>query len=130
MVRDLAPNGTGVQRLVYKSEFASRAGGAQNTSMNLTRATEILMSHRAALNQRGVARLDIFGSTARGESDAGSDIDIVVDIEPNRKFSLIDQASLRVFLSESLDSEVDVVVREDLRPRFRAVVDRDAVRVI
>lgn len=98
--------------------------------MNLAKATKILNRHRAALSRRGVARLDIFGSTARGESTAGSDIDIVVDIEPDRKFSLIDQASLRVFLCETLKGEVDVVVREDLRPYFRAIVDRDAVQVI
>ncbi len=114
----------------HKTGFASRATDAQNAAMDLAGATEILKQHRAALSRRGVARLDIFGSTARGESAGGSDIDIVVDIEPDRKFSLIDQASLRVFLCEALGSEVDVVVREDLRPHFRAVVDRDAVQVI
>ena len=55
---------------------------------------------------------------------------VVVDIEPGRKFSLIDLASLRVLLCDIFGREADVIVREDLRPRFREEIEREAVRVL
>ncbi|MCH8999831.1 MAG: hypothetical protein IID48_16440 [Proteobacteria bacterium] len=55
---------------------------------------------------------------------------MVVDIEPGRKFSLIDLASLRVFLCDIFGCEADVIVREDLRPRFREEIEREAVQVL
>ena len=66
----------------------------------------------------------------RGDAGNQSDVDVVVDIEPGRKFSLSDLASLRVFLSDILGCEADVVIREDLRPRFREEIERDTVRVL
>lgn len=90
----------------------------------------IVNAHAAEIRARGVSRLDLFGSAARGESSATSDIDIVVDIAPGRKFSLIDLGGLRAYLSDLFARETDVAVREDLRPSFRAEVERDAVRLM
>ena len=47
-----------------------------------------------------------------------------------RKFSLIDLAGLLSLLSELLDRDTDVVVREDLRPSFRETIDGEAVRLL
>ncbi len=54
----------------------------------------------------------------------------MVEIEPGRKFSLIDLAGLRSFLCEELDRETDVVICEDLRRRFRARIDGETVWVL
>ena len=89
-----------------------------------------LKEHADAIRARGVVHLDLFGSAARGEAGPDSDIDVVIDIEPDHKFSLIDVASLRVFLCDIFGREVDVVVREDLRPRFRAEVELETVQVL
>lgn len=98
--------------------------------MDRERATEILREHESELRARGVTRLELFGSLARGETTEGSDIDVVVDIEPGRKFSLIDLASLRVFLCGVFGRETDVLVREDMRPNFRRRIERETVRVL
>ncbi len=66
---------------------------------------------------------------AHADARDDSDVDVVVDIEPGRKFSVIDHASLRVLLCDVFDRETDVVVRGDLRPRFREEIERDIVRV-
>lgn len=49
----------------------------------------------------------IFGSVARGESEEGSDIDFLVQMEPGR--SVFDLAALTVDLEVLLGREVDVV---------------------
>ena len=55
-----------------------------------------LAKHRESeIRARGVVHLALFGSTARGDARDDSDVDIVVDIEQGRKFSVIDHAGLR-----------------------------------
>ena len=90
----------------------------------------VLRAHAAEIRRRGVTRLDLFGSTARGDADESSDVDIIVDIAAGRKFSLVDLAGLRAYLQDLLGRETDVVVREDLRPAFRKAVDREATRLL
>lgn len=93
-------------------------------------AIKLLKQHEGEIRARGVTRLALFGSTVREDTREDSDVDVVVDIEPGRKFSLIDLASLRVLLCDVFGCEADVVIREDLRPRFREEIERDTVRVL
>lgn len=98
--------------------------------MTRNEAIAALRAHADEIRARGITRLALFGSTARGEAGPASDIDVVVDIEPGRKFSLIDLASLRVMLCDIVGRDTDVVIREDLRPPFRERIARESVPVI
>jgi predicted nucleotidyltransferase len=75
--------------------------------------------------RHGARNLRVFGSVARGEADAGSDLDLLVDLEPGR--SLIDLGALLVELEAELGTRVDVVTEAGLRPAIREQVLRDAV---
>jgi hypothetical protein len=86
-----------------------------------TKRTEIL---RIA-QQHGARNVRIFGSVARGEADAASDVDVLVDMEGGR--SLLDLAGLLVDLEDLLHCNVDVVAEHGLRERIRGRVLRDAV---
>ncbi len=97
--------------------------------MTRKEAVGILCAHENALHARGVTRLALFGSLARGESGEDSDIDVVVDIDPGRVFSLIDLADLRLYLCDLFGRETDVVIRGDLRPNFRERIAADEVAV-
>ncbi len=90
----------------------------------------IVQEHADEIRARGVTRLGLFGSTARGDSGEASDIDIVVDLAPGRKFSLIDLAGLRALLCELFQHDTDIVIRDDLRPSFREEIDRETLRVL
>ena len=92
-------------------------------------AIRILREHADEIRALGVDRLALFGSFARGEERSESDVDVVVDIEPGRKFSLTDLAGLHVFLSDLFGRETDVVIRKNLRPRMREAVEADTVPV-
>jgi predicted nucleotidyltransferase len=67
----------------------------------------------------------IFGSVARGEAKLGSDVDVLVDLEPGR--SLLDHAALMLELEELLRCKVDVATERGLRARVRDRVLREAV---
>ena len=73
----------------------------------------------------GASNVRVFGSVARGEANASSDIDLLVNMEPGR--SLMDLGGLLVELQELLGTEVDVVTEKGLRPRIREQVLKDAV---
>jgi uncharacterized protein len=73
----------------------------------------------------GARNLRVFGSVARGEADANSDIDILVDLEPGR--SLFDLGGLLYDLQDLLQTKVDIVTEQGLRPRIRERVLREAV---
>jgi uncharacterized protein len=76
-------------------------------------------------SKRGARNLRVFGSVARGENDAESDIDFLVDLEPGR--SLMDLGGLQSDLERLLGGKVDVVSSRGLRERVREHILRDAV---
>ncbi len=78
-----------------------------------------LAAHNGAYNIR------IFGSVARGEDDDQSDIDLLVDLEPDR--SLFDLGGLLTDLSILLERDVDIVTERGLHDRLRERVLREAV---
>jgi len=94
------------------------------------RILRLLRGREAEIRARGVTRLALVGSLARGDATAESDVDVLVDIEPKRKFSLIDLASLQGFLGDVLGRSTQVLIRDDLKPDFRREVERDAVPVL
>ena len=75
--------------------------------------------------KRGARNVRVFGSIARGEQRADSDIDIVVDFLPGR--SLLDLTGLWLDLEEALGLKVDVVSSRGLKPRVERAIMRDAI---
>jgi uncharacterized protein len=73
----------------------------------------------------GARNIRVFGSVARGEANAQSDIDFLVELDPDR--TLMDLGGLLVELREALNAPVDVATEAMLRPRVRAEASRDAV---
>ena len=73
----------------------------------------------------GATSVRVFGSVARGEADAESDIDFLVELEEGR--SLFDLGGLLMDLQELLGRKVDVVTPNGLRARIRDDVLAQAV---
>lgn len=70
-----------------------------------------IAAHHGARNVR------LFGSVARGDDHAGSDVDLLVDMEPGR--SLLDLIGLGQDLEELLDRKVDVLTDASVHPALR-----------
>ncbi len=70
-------------------------------------------------DQYGVSSLGIFGSYVRGEQKKKSDVDILIDLaKPISLFGLID---LEDQLSELIGKKVDLVLKNELKPKDRRV---------
>lgn len=67
--------------------------------------------------QHRVVRISVFGSVARGDAHADSDVDLLVDFE--KGYRLTDHIRLLQGLKKLLNCSVDVVDRRALRPEFR-----------
>jgi uncharacterized protein len=88
-----------------------------------------LKPHEADLREEGICALYLFGSTARDEAEASSDVDLLFELGDASRFSLLTQAGVQIKLSELLGRKVDLVDRHCLRPRVRQRVDPDLVRI-
>jgi hypothetical protein len=71
----------------------------------------------------GASNIRVFGSVARGDATQGSDVDLLVDLEPGR--SLLDLGGLLMDLQELLGVPVDVGT--DVKPRLRGRVGSEIV---
>jgi predicted nucleotidyltransferase len=73
----------------------------------------------------GAFNVRIFGSVARGEETADSDVDFLVELEPGR--NLLDRIALMQDLEDLLGRKVDVATVKGLREYFRDRILNEAV---
>ena len=76
-------------------------------------------------NQHGIRVLGVFGSVARGEDRADSDLGLLVELP--RSMGLFGIARVQNELEELLGTRVDLVPAAGLKPRVRRAVDGDLV---
>jgi hypothetical protein len=75
--------------------------------------------------KHGAYNVRLFGSVARGEADEKSDVDVLVELEPEK--SLFDLGGLLMDLERLLGCKVDVVTVRGLKKRIRERVLNEAV---
>ena len=74
----------------------------------------------ALCRRRHIRRLALFGSTLKGTDRADSDIDLLVEFEPDQEPGLLRLARIQSELSELLGGRpVDLRTAQDLSPYFR-----------
>src|SRR5438309_1744909 len=95
--------------------------------MNSLEALETLRRSETALRARGVRRAALFGSVARGEDRPGSDIDIMVEIDPEAHITVFDYVGLKEYIAGLFDSPADVVSHDGLKPYLRPIAMADAI---
>lgn len=88
-----------------------------------------LTSNQPALKALGLARMSLFGSTARGQASAVSDIDLAVTLDDSAKIDLFRFAAISEQVARMLGTKVDLIVEPARNPRMQAEIDRDRLRV-
>jgi uncharacterized protein len=90
-----------------------------------------LRAHEAELRDAGVVALSVFGSVARDEAGAASDVDVLVRLQDAvrrsgfRYFGVL--ATLEQRLHDILSAEVDVVAEPVRKERLRSAIARDRI---
>jgi predicted nucleotidyltransferase len=87
-----------------------------------------LRAHEAELRAAGIRRLSLFGSVARGDAEAESDVDLAAEFDPAARMDLIRLVGLERRLGELLGRPVDLLPEPVEKPRLRANIERDRVR--
>jgi len=75
-----------------------------------------------------VIRASVFGSFARGENSAESDLDLLV--EYRNDVSLFDVGGLKFELEQVLGCSVDLVSKKYLKPRVKNYILQDMQRIL
>ena len=100
----------------------------RTTALRLEDARRTLLAEREALESFGVSRLSICGSVARNEARPDSDLDLIVEMDlstnpAGRYFGVIE------YLEDRFHCEIDLLIREGIKPHARESIARDAVPV-
>jgi uncharacterized protein len=102
--------------------YIERAMNRQETIAKLKRQAD-------AIKALGATSMYLFGSVARDEAKANSDLDLFVDYDPGGRFSLLELVGIKLLLEEKLGVQVDVTTRDSLHPMLRHDIEQSAVRV-
>lgn len=89
----------------------------------------IIRANEQLLREYSVRSLALFGSVARNKTRSGSDVDLLVEFEPEGEIGLFEFAELRERLSTLLDAPVDLATPEALHPTLRQQILGECVRV-
>ena len=89
--------------------------------MNRTDALDVLKRSEPGLLARGMRRAAVFGSVARGDHRPDSDIDIMIETDPEAHLTVFDDVDLKDFIASLFDGPVDVV------PHVRPAATADAL---
>jgi predicted nucleotidyltransferase len=98
-------------------------GSAMTAPFALTLKPDVL----APICQRhGIRRLAVFGSRLKGTARADSDLDLLVEFEPDRTPGLLGLSGIQIELTEALGVQVDLRTPQELSRYFRDEVLQQA----
>jgi predicted nucleotidyltransferase len=93
------------------------------------RVLRVLREQERELRARGLTRVALFGSTARGDLGPTSDVDLLIEVDGACRFGLFAFLDLEEDLAVLLGRPVDLAFPDAMGPRLRAAVLRDTVEV-
>ncbi len=95
--------------------------------MDRSQILALLKKHESELRNRGVRRIALFGSAARGEARPDSDIDLMVEIDPKAPVGVFEYVGIVQYLEDLFPNRVGVANRKSLKPLVRSAAEREAV---
>ncbi len=81
------------------------------------------------LRARGITHLSLFGSLARGEAEPESDIDLLIEVDRESRFSLFDVVDLQDELGAIFGRPTHFAFASAMRPWLRAKILEEAIAI-
>lgn len=88
-----------------------------------------IRSTAPALRAEGVTKLAIFGSRARGDARDDSDLDVLVEVEPDSRFSLLNLIGVEHIIKDVTGLPAQATMRRSLEPRMAERIADDVIEV-
>lgn len=90
---------------------------------------QVLKTLEPALRAEGVTHVSLFGSRARGDNRQDSDIDLLVDVDPAKRFSILNLIGVEHIVSDATGMSANAFMRRSLDDGFRSTIAADLVTV-
>jgi predicted nucleotidyltransferase len=122
---NLAPNPTGPPK---PKDVETAARICYHVAMERDEAISRLQRHEADLRRLGVEHLYMFGSTARGEANNDSDVDLFFDFQKG-KLGVYELMDVKEYAASILGRKTDIMTRDSLHKTLREAIEATAVLV-
>jgi len=97
--------------------------------MTRDRIIAAIRSTAPSLQAEGVVHLALFGSRARGDETAGSDLDVLIDVADDARFSLLSLSGVALALEDATGVPCQIALKRSLAAGFAARIRDDLVEV-
>lgn len=84
---------------------------------------------RPQFERGGVRHMLLFGSRARQDNRTDSDVDLLIDVDDEKPFSLLDMIGVGHIIEDHIGLEANLIMRRSLEESFRREVEPDIVPV-
>src|ERR1035437_5316633 len=98
-----------------------------NKQIDLARIKKLIQSYFNS--QSLVSKAWLFGSYVRGEETQSSDIDILIDVPEEQKFTLFDIAEVQEQLQKLLNKDIDVVMINGLESGIKERIKNEMLLI-
>jgi predicted nucleotidyltransferase len=88
-----------------------------------------IRNNAAAIKSEGVTKLAIFGSRVRGDNRPDSDIDVLVEVEPDASFSILNLIGVQHIIEDATGLQAQATMRRSITPRFAERIADDIIEV-
>ncbi|MCA6097248.1 putative nucleotidyltransferase [Bradyrhizobium sp. USDA 4524] len=82
-----------------------------------------------AIKAEGVSKLAIFGSRVRGDYRHDSDVDVLVEVEPDASFSLLNLIGVEHIIEDATGLQAQATMKRSLPPRLAQRIADDILEV-
>jgi predicted nucleotidyltransferase len=127
-IKENPPYRLQVAHLSHRQGVESAARTCYNVAMERDEAISRLQQHEADLRRLGVEHLYMFGSTARGEANHDSDVDLFFDYQKG-KLGVYELMDVKEYAASILGRKTDIMTRDSLHRTLREAIEATAVRV-
>jgi len=98
-----------------------------STNLNAEDIIATLRANEAVLREHGITHAALFGSRARGDNRPDSDIDILIDTQPDAVHTVYDYAGIKLLIEDLFPLPADVINRAYLKPSIRPVAEEHLI---